>query len=265
MGEKCWMCEINEIEMKRRPLCHSCYKTCREKDMLFMFSLQDIKERTCKFVTNKYGKDFLNDMNSLKDVNITLEMIGDKYNVSRELIRQLYPKIYGIPYTEIVKDNKEERSIKILTERKAKLHIESKIKRYKKDGNCYKGIVGEYIFYKKCLELKFNISPRCFGKHIYDADVNGFKVEIKSVTKTAPKPHKQNQEYYHLSPKKKQIEVCDFFAIYISCENFWYILPKHIVKSEGLFIPKYEQYGNGKYQELQQYREAWHLLDKINK
>ena len=261
MEELCWMCNLNKIEMIMRPLCRSCYKTATKEDMLFMFPIQGTAEKTKDGLVKKYGPQILVDIESLKHSLVTLREIGDRFGLTRERIRQIYKRIYDIEYTEVVNKRKGIRTEAHSSERLLRSQIENKLKRIKTDSACFKGVMAEFLFYKKCDLLGYDVALRGFGKHIYDADVNGLKVEIKSCHSHKKMHPKSNQTYYHINPKQKQLNIVDFLAIFIAPENFWYILPKReFTKADSIYIPFDEKFGNGRYQYLQQYRNAWELL-----
>jgi hypothetical protein len=266
MEELCFACNINKIEMKRRPLCKSCYQTSKSNGIMELFPLINCKEKTINGIMEKYGSKFLEDIESLRGGCLTLKKIGDIYGITRERIRQIYVRIYDEPYTVIVEKKKEYNKKAEEEYRLFRLHIERKLKRCKQSGNIFKATISEYTFYKKCLSLGYDVSMRTFGHHVYDSDVNGYKIEIK--TSTHPKIYYKNskQEYYHANIRKEQTDIIDFLAFYISDDDFWYIVPRSVLSgSEGFFAPKYGEIGRGRYQEIQKYREAWHLLENKDK
>jgi hypothetical protein len=261
MLDLCWLCETHPIYSVKRPLCEGCYKACRKKNLLHIFPLTNENSRARAI--ERFGCDFLPDMETLREGKATLTAIGGKYGVSRERIRQLFEIVFSEKYTTTVTVKKDIASKKRKAADTEKHIFENRLNRAKKSGNSYTGLLAEELFRKKCIDLGFSIEM-CRGGFAYDAIVNGIPVDIKSRTEAALYCKKgAKQKYYHFSTNKIQRGKVRFFPFYLIDEDLWYIIPSGIVKCEAFYIPKYDitYAGSHKYQDLQKYREAWNLLE----
>lgn len=261
MIELCWLCETRPITSLKKPLCHGCYSLCRKRRLLHIFPMRegscDTRERTIK----RYGPPFLADMESLQAGNDTLTAVGKRYGLSRERIRQLYKIFYGMEYTAIVL-----KKLEVLADQRKKADIEKNIfenrfKRASKNHNTYVAIMAEKIFLEKCKNLGYSIEMMR-GHFLWDATVNGIPVDIKTCSVAANYTGKGKQIYYRLGTNNKQKAAVKYFPLYLVDEDSWYIIPAHKVTSDNYFIPKYDSDlpTSYKYKDVQQYREAWHLL-----
>jgi len=261
--ERCWLCDIRPIDMVHKPLCHSCYSLCRKKKLLQIFPTLNSENKTIKKTLKKYGDGFLCDMESLRSCETTLAAKGNKYGLSRERMRQLYLIFFGEKYSGVAHAKVIANGIKRDKETIEKDKFENRIKRAKKNCSIYTGIVAENLFKSKCESLGYNVKM-ISGKNIYDADVNGYPVDVKSRTESAIYAKcKTRQKYYHFNVSKKQRNLVKFFPFFLFDENSWYIFPVGALgKCNTFFVPKYDlEYGQyHKYRDIQKYREAWHLL-----
>lgn len=263
MIEFCWLCEIRPIESIKKPLCKGCYQACRKKKLLHIFPTtnQDLDGKTNAI--NKYGSGLIRDMNILRSGNTTLINIGNKYGISRERIRQLYPMFFGENYTPTVKRRIETRKTLEQIKDKEKHLFENRLSRAQKHCNSYTAIIAENLFLQKCKILGYDITMER-GNFLYDATVNGIPVDVKSCSAASnyQRYHTGHQLYYHFNSRKKQRESVKFFPFYLFDCDIWYIIPAKNLNSQTYFLPKYDTNYNGmhKYREVQKYREAWHLL-----
>lgn len=261
--KRCWLCDIRPIDMVKKPLCHLCYSLCRERKMLHIFPTFNSESRTVNNALIKYGQGFMSDLEFLKSGGTTLAAVGLKYGLSRERIRQLYPIFFGEKYGWVVRERHGMLEIKKEKDYNEKMKFENRLNRAKKNCSIYTGIVAENLFKNKCEFLGYTVKMMN-GHHLYDAEVNGIPVDIKSRTESAIYVKcKSNQKYYHFNTTDKQRKAVRFFPFLLFDENSWYIFPVDVVgKSKTFFVPKYdiEYCGYHKYRDIQKYREAWHLL-----
>jgi hypothetical protein len=118
MNDRCWLCDINKITSKRRPLCESCYSHCKAKKLLHIFPITTTREETIRRLILKYGKGFIKDLFTLKEDGFTLSYVGNKYGLSRERIRQIYNALHSVNYGTTYK-------LKLLSRKLAKQNIKS--------------------------------------------------------------------------------------------------------------------------------------------
>lgn len=264
MNGPCWLCDIRPIESSRKPLCKTCYTFCHKRNLLHIFPSTTHRDKRIMAALEKYGYGFMDDMKVLERGESTLQNVASKYGISRERVRQIFEIFFDKKYTETVNARQSYHE-----EVKAKKRIdnnkfENRFVRAKKNCNTYVGIVAEHIFYEKCKSLGYYV---CMKTGNYDADVNEFKVDVKSATHAVSMAKAGKQKYYRLSSRNKQYDIVDYYAFYIYENGAWYILPKTLLakadkKYYGFYVPKYDITYRGfhKYRDLQQYREAWHLL-----
>ncbi len=261
--ERCWLCDIRPIDMELKPLCHSCYSLCRKKRVLHIFPTVNSENKTIIKAIDKYGDGFRDDMDLLRSGGTTLAKVGNKYGLTRERIRQVYPKFFGEKYTEVTHCRKVANKVKKEKLYEEKMRFDNRLNRAKKNCPTYTGIVAENLFRNKCESLGYKVKMMN-GNHLYDAEVNGIPVDIKSNTESAIFVKcKSRQKYYHFNTTDKQKGAVKFFPVFLFDENSWYILPVGLLnKIKTYYIPKYdiEYAGSHKYRDIQKYREAWHLL-----
>ncbi len=260
--ERCWLCDIRPIDMELKPLCHLCYSLCRKKKVLHIFPLINSENKTITRLMDKYGQGFDDDMEVLRSGQTTLAKIGNKYGLSRERIRQIYPKFFKEEYTEVAHGKHVATLARKEKEYEEHMVFDNRLKRAKKNCTTYIGIIAENLFKNKCESLGYAVKMMN-GHHINDAEVNGIPVDIKSRTESAIYGKcKSHQKYYHFNTTDKQRKAVKFFPFFLFDENSWYIFPVEEIKSNTFFVPKYDIEYNGyhKYRDIQKYREAWHLL-----
>jgi hypothetical protein len=240
----------------------ACYRRCHERHLLHIFPLFNSAPKSKDKAINKYGDSLAESMNELQEGKTTLSKVGNQYGLSRERIRQLYQIFFDEKYTAAV----EKRSA-VRTETKNELDrtnqiFENRLNRAKKHCNSYIGIVSENIFNEKCKSLGYVVEMQR-GGNVYDAKVNGIPVDIKCCTSAHRTGRRGDRQlYYHFNTTKKQHDAVKFFPFYLLDENAWYIIPVSEVNKISFHLPKYdiEYNGNHRYQDVQKYREAWHLL-----
>lgn len=220
-------------------------------------------------VLEKYGIELFDDLDKLKDSHVlTLKNIGDKYNITRERIRQIFKGIHGFPYT--VSYNKL-MQIRNNTEDTGCVNDpRHKISDYKIDTHVYTGALGEYAVLRKCEELGYDVLPQCSKK--IDLKINGFDVDVKTAKELRRSHPKGIVKYYRFSIKTYQRKNCDFIIGYIEPKNIFYVFPKDSFSfnggkntDKGFYIrdgANHHPWGAYATPMHEQYKEAWHLLKK---
>uniref|UniRef100_A0A6H1Z5S5 Putative sigma-70 region domain containing protein n=1 Tax=viral metagenome TaxID=1070528 RepID=A0A6H1Z5S5_9ZZZZ len=202
-------------------------------------------------------------MESLRAGETTLAKVGDSHGLTRERIRQIYKLYWGEKYTVTVTTRAERREKEKEEEKREYGLFENRVNRAKKNCSTYTGIVAENLFKDKCESLGYDVKMMN-GHYLYDAEVNGIPVDVKSRTESAIYVKcKSNQKYYHFRTTDKQRAAVKFYPFLLFDEGSWYIIPVEILgKGRTFFVPKYDitYSGKNRYKELQKYREAWHLL-----
>ena len=258
MESPCWLCDIRPIESKKRPLCKLCYSRCHERHVLHIFPLLDKREEKIQRATRKYGKDFANDVINIQG---SLVGVGNKYGITREMVRQYYFSFTGNKYTDVVVDRAGNRQRKNEEDRRERRKFENRFKAHKKNGSAFIGIVAENIFQQKCKSVGHDVlmmGPR----EIFDAKVNGLNVDVKCATFSKRSCQKSSALYYRFQTNKKQRDAVDYFAFYLLDVDTWYIIPKTAVSGLMFHLPKFlTAHGKGaKFSNCIPYKEAWHLL-----
>lgn len=253
----CWLCDIKSIKSKLKPLCWGCYVACKEQKLLHLFPTFSIRQDYKKYILDRKGKEFVDDLYVLKAGNTTLDKVGKKYGVTRERIRQIYNKYFDELYAIAVAKRGVYKSI--LAEKEAAKKRKPAYKyAHAKGSNSNVAFLGEYKFYSKCLSLGYSIESHPLNKP-YDFIVNNHKVDVKTCRHTIPK--KQKTSYYNANLTKKQLDETDFIAMYITPMESFFIIPRTAYgKSVSLYIPKevsnYHNSGTG----YREYKDKWELL-----
>jgi hypothetical protein len=214
------------------------------------------------------GQSFMSDMDKLSNhtSGLTLQAIGNKYDLTRERIRQLFLAIYGTPYTEVCK-----KRIKFLKEKKhfrrlEKHSIEYRVSNHKHTGNAGKALLSEYKFYQICKDRGFKIYSHP-GKSACDFIVNGKHVDVKLCSN--PKDMKGGSSvcYYHIGTNARQFRIADFFAVYIVPEDCFFIIPKVSIghrgngKAKSIYLPDRKSNYYNSQNKYHEFKDAWHLLN----
>lgn len=266
----CQYCEQNRIAMKRRPLCKECYQFLHKESKLDLFPLIDAPELFKQSLTNKYGKDIINEFDELiNSENKGLVTIANKYGFSRERARQLFEKLYGFHYTIIKHKRMEIRKERIEKEGQLKKDPTSKVLRYNVNGNVYKAAVAEKKVFDICAKIGYEIKPFLKSRAI-DLVINGWNVDVKSAYKGVLANNGAKTPIFHFNMSKIQLKTAHFIICYAEPINKFFIIPKdQFPKGRAIFIPAREtsewllqgHLRNSK-NRYYTYLEAWHLLDR---
>lgn len=267
----CLYCETNPIEMKRRPLCKTCYSELHKAGLLNDVPLIDASDEFKSNLIRKYGKEILTDFNVLiQQKELTLSKIATKYQFSREYARLIFGKLYKFHYTVIKKQRTSERKTKLEITKQLMKDPRSKFERCKNLNSVVgKGILAEKMALEICIKLGYEVKPFTNGKEI-DLVINGYKVDIKGAyCSTLTNPGSKTKVFhFHRSESQK---IADFIACYAEPINKFFIIPNGVFpNSNHLFIPEKPEHdwvwhGDRKMyskSKWYQYLEAWYLLKK---
>jgi len=264
MEMTCWLCDIRPVESPIKPLCKGCYRFCHKRNLLHIFPSFNNNDKKIARAVKKYGESVKDDMKLLEAGETTLAAVGEKNGISREMVRNLFPVFFGKPYSDVKPIKREVNAKKKCAKLRERKTIESKFKRYKKNSRTYTGLVAENLFNQKCLALGYDVDMH---GGVIDATVNGLLVEVKSATSSFKTRGSKIQRYYHFPTRAEQIAKADYYACLMFDVDTWYIVPRSLLKihkggDSSIQIPKHDvEYGSHhKYKDMQQYREAWHLL-----
>lgn len=213
---------------------------------------------------DKYGIEFIKDLKSLKYKQFwNLTYMGDKYNLSKERIRQIFKMVYKEPFRKY-----QVRKTKDLLNEINSMGGTCDPRNKMKDCNTNvgKGTTGEIIVLNKCIEIGLDVSG-AKDKSV-DLIINGNEVDVKICYKMF-KPSKENiSEYYRFRLSKLEREKNKFVVCLCALEKKYYIIPIKDIKTKGenIFIPKKDKFlrKNNKYpiNKYKLYENAWHLLEK---
>ena len=214
-----------------------------------------------RFINNidkKYGEQLIHDICDLRcDWNITLQSVADKYDISRERIRQLYRKLMGVSYSNREKFVHEKPLVCV----NHPYHKAAAFKGKKpRSGSLY-----EKMFWDLCLESGYSVSVYKNSK--IDMVINGHSVDVKGCSKPFFMSKHNKTGYYRYGISKYQCEKADFIACFHSTEDCFFIIPtKEIPKTCNnrilIYISEHEtNYYNTK-NRYWEYRDRLDLLAK---
>lgn len=254
----CKKCKTNEVYIQKRKLCVSCYQRWYMKNgRIGRWITHDLhRKRVIKNAIQKYGVGFIKDIVRLNYKPFwTLQMVGDKYNMTRERIRQIYTDIYSRPLMPIAtrKTKKVKKQSVIVCKKDPKY----KIAEYKTNSTAHLGAKIELLFLQRCEEYGLSVAPAC--NTVVDFIINNKKVEVKSSTPKILKGTIIPRFIFAFRPQ--QFRKMDFAACYHSTNDSFFIIPKEKITSINTvsFLEEKSDYYNAlnKYFE---YENAFHLL-----
>lgn len=218
----------------------------------------------------RFGEKFLADLHSLwTNHNIRLNDVGKKYGITREYVRQLFNKIYGVPYTKLKgkKDLADQRA----REEKARREYQKRINLEWRADNL-KGFQGSHaeaqlMVHDICVELGYEVEVVLSEKKGAKPKlvVNGHRV----IVAWASKPHMAGKghfkwPYWRFGSAKSRWENFDFAIL---CANkdpdiLYFIVPKSAIPVGAMVFIRQ---GKSKYHAARNryypYLGAWHLLE----
>lgn len=268
--DKCVECHEAPIDYMKWGVCKKCYYILtrpepkrRRTDIFIPKFKKGTSLKTSLNCLKKYGVSFFDDLDLLESSHITtLNIIGAKYGLTRERIRQLFTIIKGYPYTESWRLLSEHR--KLTVSDPCTHDPRRKVAEYKGNGSCKKGAIIEKQVLEKCQSLNYAVNPHCSVE--YDLNINGYAVDVKSSWKSYKMSKNNKSHYFHFNLRKTQIEKCDFFICYAKPKDTFYIIPIQAVGGESIYIREEETHQHpcpAAYpmkQKWEKYREAWHFL-----
>lgn len=233
-----------------------------ECQLLLHHSIKRKKFRTK--LTRKYGAEILTDFTLLKTKHFwTLSNIASKYGFTQERARQIYNKLFSIPYKKIKHQLKQERDSQ-LNQMACAYDPRHKVGSYK-GGLTKVGAEIELLVFNKCKELRLPVKIPMTTD--YDLIINDHRVDVKSARIPSLIGSKGHTRYFRFTITHRQFDACEFFICYPIPKATFYIIPRFTLKSKGIYIREYDNNqhfpmphlsrNNTNYRE---YKEAWHLL-----
>jgi hypothetical protein len=248
----CKKCKTKEVVYLKWLLCNSCYMKLRRQGKLGLAVVDTINGTKIRLI-QKYGESFLADLQNVNNKPyFNLKDIGDKYNLTRERIRQIYKKIYGHGFGIVKKIKTKECKIEISCINDPR----RKTADWTPGSNLYFSAEIEKLFFKKCTEMGFDVEIPCRSK--IDIIVNDFLIDVKAAKKTRFINGSKN-EYYHYSISESQKKDADFFACYHVERDSFFIIPNQGVRSLFLRVKKNEK--STAKNRYWKFENAFHLLN----
>jgi len=175
----------------------------------------------------------------IEDSSSSLADVGRQFGFTREYARQIYKKIYGVPYTETFKKKILLRRSKadLLKFSSSRLMHVKKIK----DKITTMGLDPTIVVEAKSYVLMTN---------------NNLSVAVLYTSKLR---QIRNKKYFYVGAISKQRRGRDFFILsYVNNgDSGYYIIPNKYMPKEGTMIAISPNNTNGKYT---RFKDAWHLL-----
>jgi hypothetical protein len=179
----------------------------------------------------------------IEDSSSSLADVGRQFGFTREYARQIYKKIYGVPYTETYKKKILLRRSKadLLKFSSSRLMHVKKIK----DKITTMGLDPTIVVEAKSYVLMTN---------------NNLSVAVLYTSKLR---QIRNKKYFQLNIVSKQVQDCDFFILYHfnNGDSTCYVIPNEIMPKKGSMIQVSSEDTDSKYA---RFKDAWHLLVSIN-
>jgi len=180
----------------------------------------------------RFKKTIQNPHNSLADV-------ARSFSFSREYARQLYKKIYGAPYSEVLKSKRKARMNRRFADKwKKSKHAET---------------LGEVMAKIQSLGMIARISNK--GRE-YMIFVNQYKLILRTTSKPVTL---HNNEYFRINTKNCVDTDCDFFICICQDKGkaTHFIIPSNDMPNSVISLLPDATPGRSKYA---RFKEAWHLL-----
>lgn len=260
----CKRCKKKPIYNKTRRLCCSCYHKVRRQLIKAGVPIRKTalqKRRTVVVnLREKYGVQILKDINAVDTKHFwNLTSVANKYDVSREYIRQCYTKIKGRPYRAMRHEKVTERK----NEDGCSLDPRHKVAEYQQDSPAFKGAVAELLFLNKCKEMGFDISFCCNGT--VDLKVNGLFVDVKSCSTPFLRKGSITEMYRYLC-KGRQTVLANFFACYHPTEKAFFIIPAGQTTKDksgaiSILISKHITHYRASKNRYWKFKDSWDLLE----
>lgn len=192
----------------------------------------------------KYGVRALETFKKLaEDPNHSLADVARRFSFSREYARQVYKKIYGSPYSALLKRKSAERK---------KIRLMEKWKKTKQAEDL-KAIMARI--------KSIGVAPEIISRgreHIIFAN------QQKLIVRTTSKPAMlHNREYFRINIKSCRDAGCDFFICICrnGRDNTHFVIPAGAMPGSVISLLPCASPERSKYA---QFREAWHLIGAQN-
>jgi hypothetical protein len=232
MKNVCKNCGGKEVYVKKRCLCKSCYEKeryCKEdfESRISGTKFKSFIERRNTLIENLFEKKGVEIFGDLADLNSTrfstFQEVANKYNVTRERVRQWYEMIFRTKRRDFSKDLKEN----VFSDKTScRNDPRNKVAEYM-EGWQRKGAITELRFHEECNKRGLVISP-CKNNKI-DSEVNGYLVEIKGTYSEPKILGRATTRRFRYSCSKIQAETSDFIACYHPIKDSFFIIPSFYI------------------------------------
>jgi len=206
-------------------------------------------------LVQKYGGTILTDLELVRTAHyFTLVDVAKNHGFSREAARQIFLKLYGTPYGEVQKD--------------LRMNIDQTVwnaKRglsFHRSFSCWVYLTqarAEDKFIERCKNLRIDLIPPT--KVLRYFQINNLNVRVRSAS--GPIAHSKNRRirYFRLYIRLSERKLIDYFALYISPLDIFYIIPNSdIPASNWFYIPEKETSCKNSKNKHLKYKEAWYQL-----
>lgn len=256
----CVECNKNQIYIKKRKLCGSCYMKLYRLDLLQPIPKNIRDKHTLKKLIKKYGKKILKDFETLKsNYGWTLERLAQKHGFTREYARQLYEIIFNEKYTKKVEHFKDIRACDVDVCPNDPRYKYAEWKRG--NNNVWKSAKTEKMFFDECKKRK--LKPKLLCDRAVDIKINGYFVDVKSCFSLHTFGNGNITPYRVFNFSQKQRKKCDFFACWHDGEKSFFIIPKKEIKtnlSNRIQISEVKTDHYSSKNRYWEYKNAWCLL-----
>lgn len=257
----CSKCGLREIKIQKRNLCIHCYQQAQKLGDLPPLRKLTFDEQRRTIILNlieKYGAGSICDLVDLNGERYTtLRAVGEKYGVTRELVRQWYKKIFRAPYKEAYK----KRMSFIKVETACKRDPRRKLAEFKNGSLVFKGAEKEKEFMDECIKRGFECKPNCTNKT--DFTVNGLDVEVKSRSHANYTKRGSKTPICGYTLNKGQKEKFSLLACWHPPTDTWFIIPKEAIEGRSnVNISAHPTNYRTSINRYWEFQNAWHLLER---
>jgi hypothetical protein len=188
--------------------------------------------KVISFLVKKYGINIIADLNKvITNPFFSLQAAATKHHVSRECVRLMIEKVYGLKYTHFSK--------KLSAMRKENEVYCTRHPAYREDHK--RGGKSEAQAFRFLRNMGYDVYPS--PTTTYDMVVNGYKVDVKECSKAIKTRKDSLSKYYHFSITDEQTKLCDFFICHALEDDRWFIVPnfrKGTKKPSSIYIRQSE-------------------------
>jgi len=206
------------------------------------------------------GPEFITDMDALLERPYwTLTGFGEKWGLSKERARQIFLKLHGKPYGDVI-SLKKKRVEEDLKELPCQNDPRVKMAEWDKSNLLYGSAYAQMLVFDKCKELGFDVQVPCSGMN--RLVINGYMVIPKQCSERHLFSPVGGLKYYRIHATVNQIKECDFMIAYVEPWDCFYVFPKKEFQRVGVYLREEDvnTYCTSRGHNYQAYREAWGQL-----